>query len=116
MGNCCCKKTHLIFALGTNDSFLKALQSIEDKCYKYDEIIVLWTGSPVYDILNNIEWKNVSHNVRASSNNATRDVHELIKYYQDNGWNLKVIVVNKNNTRGISVVPRNNTFFCQEIL
>ena len=113
MGNCCCKKTHLIFALGTNDSFLKALQSIEDKCYKHDEIIVLWTGSPAYDILNNIEWKNTSHNVRASSNNATRDVHELIKYYQDNGWNLKVIVVNKNNTRGISVDPRNNTFFCK---
>jgi len=71
---------------------LKALQSIEDKCYKRDEIIILWTCSPAYDILNNIEWKNTSHNVRASSNNATRDVHQLIKYYQDNGWNLKVNV------------------------
>lgn len=33
MGNCCCKKTRLIFALGTNDAFLNALQSIEEKKY-----------------------------------------------------------------------------------
>ena len=113
MGNCCCKKTHLIFALGTNDAFLKALQSIEEKCSKWDEIIVLWTGSPAYDTENNIQWRSISHNVRASSNNATRDVHELIKYYQNNGWNLKIVIINKTNTQGVSVEPKDSTFYCK---
>jgi len=117
MGNscgCCLKNTHLIFALGTNDSFLKALNEIEMKCNRKDNIIILWTGSPALDENEPIEWSKTSHNTRASTNEATNDVHNLINYYQNNGWNLKVIVCNKEITRGFSVSPDNGKFICKD--
>ncbi|MFT4803206.1 MAG: hypothetical protein ACI9YE_000398 [Psychroserpens sp.] len=116
MGNifsCCTKKTHLIFSLGTNDAFLNALQGIEEKCNKRDEIIIMWTGSPSLDEKESVGWSSTAHNTRASSNSATIDVHYLIQYYQSNGWDMKVIVCNKEITRGFSVAPENETFFCK---
>jgi hypothetical protein len=116
MGNffsCCTKKTHLIFSLGTNDAFLNALQEIEHKCNKRDDIIILWTGSPAIDEKESVGWSSTAHNTRASSNSATIDVHNLICYYQTNGWNMKVIVCNKEITRGFSVAPENKTFYCK---
>lgn len=117
MGNsfgCCLKKTHLIFALGTNDSFLKALNQIEIECNRKDDIIILWTGSPALDDDESIEWSKTSHNTRASTNEATTDVHNLINYYQNNGWNLKVIVCDKEITRGFSVSPEYGKFICKD--
>ena len=116
MGNffsCCTKKTHLIFSLGTNDAFLNALQEIEEKCNKRDDIIIFWTGSPALDEHESVEWSSTAHNTRASSNSATIDVHSLLCYYQTNGWNMKVIVCNKEITRGFSVAPEDGTFFCK---
>ena len=116
MGNffsCCTKKTHLIFSLGTNDAFLNALHQIEKKCHKRDEIIILWTGSPALNEGESVEWSRTAHNTRASTNSATTDVHNLIHYYQSNGWNMKVIVCNKEITRGFSVAPENGAFFCK---
>ena len=117
MGNscgCCLNNTHLIFALGTNDSFLKALNQIEIKCNRKDNIIILWTGSPALDEDEPIEWSKTSHNTRASTNQSTYDVHTLIHYYQNNGWNLNVIVCNKEITRGFSVSPDNGEFICKD--
>jgi len=114
MGNCCTKRTHLIFAFGTNNSFLKALLSIENKCHRKDQIIILWTGSPAYDDSTELKRNETSHNVRASSNDATTDVNEMIRYYQQNGWDLKVIILSKEHTRGISVEPRDYTFYCKD--
>lgn len=117
MGNlfsCCTKETHLIFSLGTNDAFLNALQEIEHKCNKRDNIIILWTGSPALDEKESVGWSSTAHNTRASSNSATIDVHNLICYYQTNGWNMTVIVCNKEITRGLSIAPENGTFFCKD--
>lgn len=117
MGNffsCCTKKTHLIFSLGTNDAFLNALQEIEQKCNKRDDIIILWTGSPALDEKESVGWSSTAHNTRASSNSATNDVHNLIFYYQTNGWNITVIVCNKEITRGFSVAPVDGKFYCKD--
>ena len=118
MGNfcsCCTKKTHLIFSLGTNDAFLNALQEIEQKCNKRDDIIILWTGSPALNEKESVEWSSTAHNTRASSNSATIDVHNLICYYQTNGWNMTVIVCNKEITRGFSVAPVDGKFYCKDM-
>lgn len=117
MGNsfsCCNKKTHLIFSLGTNDAFLNALESIEFKCNKCDNIIILWTGSPALDEKESVGWSSTAHNTRASSNSATNDVHNLISYYQNNGWNITIIVCNKEITRGFCVAPVDGKFNCKD--